>query len=734
MKRRSRPLLLPVLLGGAFIQLAVSKPAHAQQPQTPSPLIEPATGISSANCPSEDSSGTAIDPDLYCIDLLSTPDLDATGSARLTPAPSPFTVSVGADGHQLYDVTIVATDLPDVHTLGPYTHYVAWSATTTLSAMQRLGDVKNGETRAGRTSFNKFFVFVTAEPDGITESRRGRMVLRGMSASTRLGAHSIQMLPSALGDTTSAVHRMHMGGPWPMPPMDPRVSNAMPGLDRLLPQATPFLPGALANVATLPAALPRRVLDLRDGDTLALKAGLVRRTINGRTYAMYAYNNQVPGPLLRVQQDATIIVNFTNAIELPSAIHWHGIRLENAFDGVAHVTQDPVAPGSTFRYRVHFPDAGIYWYHAHHREDIEQDMGLYGNIFVRATGDRSSRSEEMLMLDDILISDDGRLMPYGLERATHAIMGRFGNVLLVNGQTSYDKNVQKGEIVRFYFTNASNTRTWNVSFDGAQMKLVASDAGKYEREEMIESVVVGPAERYVVDVRFAKAGAVALLNRVQAIDHVLGSFFPEVDTLGYVHVAEQRAANVDSTAFLRLAKNRVVIAQLDPLRKYLDRPADKQLELTVKPTASLPFPLIQLMRIDTMYFHPIEWSGTMAMMDWIPTTTEAIWMLREPSTGLVNNAIKWNFKRGDLVKVRITNLRHSFHGMQHPIHLHGQRFVILATNGHPNPNLVWKDTVLLPVGMTADLLVDMSNPGLWMLHCHIAEHLEAGMSMLFNVR
>ena len=109
---------------------------------------------------------------------------------------------------------------------------------------------------------------------------------------------------------------------------------------------------------------------------------LVRRTIKGHAFAMYGFNGQVPGPLIRVPQNATITVRFHNRIDLPSTVHWHGVRLDNRFDGVPGLTQDSVPPGGDFTYTVHFPDAGIYWYHPHVREDIEQAMGLFGNMLV----------------------------------------------------------------------------------------------------------------------------------------------------------------------------------------------------------------------------------------------------------------------------------------------------------------------------------------------------------------
>ncbi len=125
----------------------------------------------------------------------------------------------------------------------------------------------------------------------------------------------------------------------------------------------------------------------------------------------------------------------------------------------------------------------------------------------------------------------------------------------------------------------------------------------------------------------------------------------------------------------------------------------------------------------------------MPHMNWASTAGQVTWLVRDPRTGKENMAIDdWKFTVGDVVKVRLSNERASFHAMQHPIHLHGQRFLVLNVNGVPQENRVWKDTVLLPAGTTVELLVEMSNPGRWMLHCHIAEHLSADMMMEFQVR
>ncbi|MBA3585504.1 MAG: multicopper oxidase family protein [Gemmatimonadetes bacterium] len=504
------------------------------------------------------------------------------------------------------------------------------------------------------------------------------------------------------------------------------------GLHRDPPDVAPYLP--LADPAGLSEARPTRIVRLSDGDSLDLVAGPVRRTIGGRVLTLYGFNGQIPGPLIRVDQGATITVGFTNRTGLPSAIHWHGIRLDNAFDGVPHVTQEPVEPGGTFRYEIHFPDAGLYWYHPHHREDILQDLGLYGNLQVDASDagywNPVSR-EEYLVLDDILIGEEG-LIPYGEEAATHALMGRFGNVLLVNGEPEYRLEIDRNEIVRFFLTNVSATRTFNVSFGEAPIKLVASDAGRFEREEWVASVAIAPAERYIVEVLFDTPGEVALTNRVRAIDHLNGRFFPEIDTLGVVAVAAGETSRERAEAFSRLGVNEAVSAEIDRYRSHFERPPDRELVLTVE-ADSLPFPLGMLLRLDRAYFNPVEWSGTMPVMNWATTGRQVRWILRDPATGKENQEIDWRFRPGDVVKLRLTNSADALHAMQHPIHLHGQRFLVLSQGGVANDNLVWKDTLLVPAGEAADILLDLSNPGRWMLHCHIAEHLEAGMQTIITV-
>jgi FtsP/CotA-like multicopper oxidase with cupredoxin domain len=558
----------------------------------------------------------------------------------------------------------------------------------------------------------------------------GALLLLAVVATSSLAAqvppgHSMDDMPGMrMSDDSS------MAMPIPMP----KGMVMLPGLVGLTPPVSPFLPGAGIDPAMIPEARPSAITPLHDGDTLDLTAGLVRRTIRGHAFVMYGFNGQVPGPLIRVAQNATIVVRFHNRIELPSTVHWHGVRLDNHFDGVPGVTQDAVAPGGSFTYSVHFPDAGIYWYHPHVREDIEQSMGLVGNMLVESPDPAyysPANREVPLMLSDLMIHAD-TLIPFGREAPDFALMGRIGNVPLVNGEPEFSLTVQRGEVVRFYFTNAANSRIWNLSIPGVPLKVLASDVSRFEREQSVPSVVLAPAERYVVAGRFEHPGRYPLVNAIQAIDHYRGEFDPQVDTLGWITVDPAAASPDYGSGFDSLRSNREVTSDIAAYRRWFDKEPDKRITLTVA-TSALPLLTVQFMSIDTAYYHPVEWSDGMPEMNWLSTAKQVRWILRDDATGKEGEAINWHVRRGSVVKLRIFNDPRSFHPMPHPIHLHGQRMLVVSRDGVATRNLAWKDTILVPVGATVDLLIDAANPGDWMLHCHIAEHLGSGMMTTLHV-
>src|SRR3954469_3033332 len=278
------------------------------------------------------------------------------------------------------------------------------------------------------------------------------------------------------------------------------------------------------DITGLPQARATEVVELADGELFEMSIEPVSKQIGPDTVRMLGYNGSVPGPTLRVPEGAEILVNVENRGDLDATVHWHGLRLDNAYDGT-HETQKPMAIGESFTYRVHCPDPGAYWYHPHIREDYGQELGLYGNLIVVPSDPdywAPVHRELAVTLDDILI-EDGRVAEFLREDTNYAAMGRFGNVMLAGGEPDLALDARRGEVVRFYFTNTANTRVFRVGFAGARMKLVGGDSGRCEREQFIDSVTLAPSERVVVDVLFDTEGTVALEHRTPEKTYALGT-------------------------------------------------------------------------------------------------------------------------------------------------------------------------------------------------------------------
>lgn len=494
----------------------------------------------------------------------------------------------------------------------------------------------------------------------------------------------------------------------------------------------------------LAEAKATEAVELKNGDTYNLVAEPVVKKINGTRVRMLAYNGSVPGPTIRVPQGAEVTVRFTNKIDIPTTIHSHGVRVGNAFDGVPDVTQPEVKPGESFDYKIVFPDSGVFWYHPHLREDYTQDLGLYGNFIVvpkDGTEFAPVNREVPLVLDDILMQN-GTVAPYFSDSVDHALMGRYGNVMLVNGSSNYTFSAQTGEVVRMYITNAAGARVFRFGISGAKLKLVGSDNGAYEREQAVDTVLLGPSERAIVDVYFDRPGQAYIENRMPN----------ETVILGRVAVSGAPVTKSYKKEFSTLRIHKNVIAGIDPFRASLSKAPDKTIDLTIAMGGmdggmhmnmgggthkmSDGSTMSNSMMIPASQLGPdgIEWEDRHGTMSSQSTSKTLTWKVVDTATGRNNMDIDWRFKKGDVVKVRVTNDAHSMHPMQHPIHFHGQRFLVASINDKPQTNLAWKDTVLIPAGTTVDLLVEMSNPGDWMGHCHIPEHMESGMMFGFSVQ
>ena len=533
-------------------------------------------------------------------------------------------------------------------------------------------------------------------------------------------------------------------------------------------------------------------VELADGDEFELRIAPVVKQLGDSRVRMLAYNGSIPGPTLRVNEGSEIAVNVVNLGDMEGTVHWHGLRLENQYDGT-HETQTPIPVGRSFAARVAFPDPGVYWYHPHIREDYGQEMGLYGNVIVEPSDPDywpPVHRDVALTLDDILL-EEGKVAPFSRTETTHSAMGRFGELILVGGETDLALTAKTGEVVRFYFTNTANTRVFKVKLPGARMKLVGGDSGHVERETMVDEVILAPSERVVVDVLFDKPGELTFEHRTP------GRVYP----LATISVSDEQAEPSLEAEFETLRTNADLAAERERIQEDLEREPDKTLafiaemdmgapegegpvvyacpmhpEVVQEEPGKCPQCGMKLLAVEASYtcaMHPevisseaghcpecgmkllpsqlvteaahshghehstaggIEWEDDMVDVNKLTTPANMRWKLIDRETDAENQAINWRFQLGDRVKIRLLNEMAGDHPMHHPFHIHGAgRFLILARDGVVEPNLVWTDTVLIPAGQTVDILLDVSNPGLWMAHCHIAEHHESGMMFSFEV-
>jgi FtsP/CotA-like multicopper oxidase with cupredoxin domain len=585
------------------------------------------------------------------------------------------------------------------------------------------------------------------------------------------------------------------------------------------------------ETAGLPEVLGPDVTRLADGDRLDLRIGPARKNIDGAELRMLAYNGSIPGPVLHVDQGSEVTVQVRNDGDVEATVHWHGLRLENQYDGVPDETQVPIPIGGTYTCKVRFPDAGFYWYHPHIREDFGLEMGLYGTIVVEPADPSywpAADRQLTLTLDDLLV-EDGHIAPFRRSGPTFVAMGRYGNVMLINGETQFSGAAAAGEVVRLYLVNTANTRIFNFAIRGARAKLVGGDSGRYERETFTGEVLLAPSERAVIDVLFDTPGEVRLEHRTP--DHVydLGAF-----------TVTDGVPGAAAGSFDVLRTDPELTAEHQAIGHDIERPPDKVLafyslmpllyggddtpasayacpmhpEVTAAEPGTCPRCGMKLVAVAVTYacpmhpqvtaaepgvcpdcgmklvagqtdtpasyacpMHPevtaaepgtcpkcgmklvasdapppaaepgqgeahgghdhgdgLEWEDLMPDINRVSDSGNMIWQLIDRETGAVNGDISWSFTVGDRVKIRLVNEMDSDHPMHHPFHVHGAgRFLVLSRDSKPEANLVWKDTVLLRAGETVDILLDVSNPGLWMAHCHIAEHNQSGMMFSFNV-
>ncbi|MBS1123509.1 MAG: multicopper oxidase protein [Deltaproteobacteria bacterium] len=398
---------------------------------------------------------------------------------------------------------------------------------------------------------------------------------------------------------------------------------------------------------------------------------------------VWAYNGQVPGPTLRIRLGETLRVRFTNKLPQDTTIHWHGVRLPNAMDGVPNVTQPAVPSGGTFTYEFTPRDAGTFWFHPHVRASEQVERGLYGVLVVEDASPPAYTQDLVWVLDDWLLDPSGQVAPQFNTRHELAMDGRWGGVVTINGQPATTLRVRPGERIRLRMLNSANGRVFVPDFGGLDAKIIAVD-GLYLRSPMpARGFELAPGNRLDVELTFAASlpGPLEIWDR----------FMPQrPNKLATVEVAGEL---VDTPRFGSPAH-----AHVPRWPNALAVAAAHTFRLNAKTGGAFG----------------ISW-----MIDGVAFQGHDHMMA--PSTSLVRGKFaRWHFVNES---ARI-----------HPIHTHGMFFRLLARNGVAVDEPFFRDTVLVHAREEVDVGVVPTDPGIWMMHCHILEHAEAGMMTTIEVR
>lgn len=381
----------------------------------------------------------------------------------------------------------------------------------------------------------------------------------------------------------------------------------------------------------------------------------------------------VPGPTIRARVGDLLVARITNALPEATTVHWHGVRLPNGMDGSTS-SQRKIEPGETFEYRIPFRDTGTFWYHPHVRGDTQIERGLYGKLIVEGGTEVDVAADRYFALDDVKLDASGTLNQDTDE--LDVMLGRQGNVLLVDGQAGRQLEVARGSRERWRFVNTANGRYFNLSLAGHRFLVIGWDGGLIPQPYETETLLIAPGERYEVLVELSGA---------------VGTRVP-LQTLFY-----DRGHNIRDPGPKDLLE---LVFSGEATRKPAALPSSWR---------ELPAPAVT------------------------PATPVRRFVLKELETAagvafVINDEV-WPFntpvevKQGDTEIWEVDNQVE----MDHPFHLHGMFFDVLNVGAAPFERAGWKDTVNVPQKTALRFAVRYEPEGIWMFHCHILEHAERGM-------
>ena len=403
------------------------------------------------------------------------------------------------------------------------------------------------------------------------------------------------------------------------------------------------------------------------------------KTSDQRIISAWGFNNSLPGPVLKAKKGDEMVIRVKNDLPEATVIHWHGIRLPAAMDGTDSV-QEPIEPGQEFEYRFTVPDAGTFWYHSHFNETKQMERGMYGALVVEDELDPVFDDEKIFVIDDIKLNRNnefktGNLVQSWIERHD----GRQGDIVLINGTEHPVIDISAGQTERWRFINAASARYVRLSLSGKTFRIIGTDGGLIEKPVEVTEAMLIPGER---------------------IDIAVGPFDENdtfsIDSLNYNRMTFVKSKNIQM-ATVRVGAIKPSVAELPERLRTIellapqDAPINRKIKFSVG--ASLK--------------HGIDF--------------------------LVNGEMHNNDKPVYVDELQVWEIANTSL-MDHPFHLHGYFFQVIEENGKAPAYKAWKDTYnLKPKSKIKIAWLPDNRPGMWMYHCHILEHHEAGMMGHFEV-
>lgn len=465
---------------------------------------------------------------------------------------------------------------------------------------------------------------------------------------------------------------------------------------------------AVGAAATLAASLPTRraLADVLPGRRLI--AAAARVPLAGASYAetgVWAYDGMVPGPELRFRQGERLRVTVGNGLPEDTTVHWHGVRVPNAMDGVPELTQAPIAPGSCFDYEFDLPDAGTYWYHPHQHSFEQVACGLYGALVIEESHPPPVDRDVVWMLGDWRLLPDASIAGDFGNRMETGMAGRIGNTVTVNGRVTDTFPVRAGERLRLRLVNAASARIFALEFRDHRPSVIALDGQPvvpYEPEG--GRIVLGPAQR--ADLVLDLAGV------PDSRSTIVDSFYQglEYRLLDLVYGAE-RLRDRAPDDFVALPLNTMPEPDLATAERHKIILGGGMMSGMMGAGAS--------------------GSGMPGMMDGMAHGggTGMVWTFNGVAATGHDMAPMLELARGRPHVLALSNET----AWWHPIHLHGHAFRVITRNSVPAPYHEWRDTVLLRPQERVEIAFVADNPGQWMIHCHVLDHQNGGMMAVIAV-